>query len=64
MTEWDPSSHVQAYEMWLKAVLSDGGEDCRDLCQLADEPLVEGMLVGKPENLLTRNGRMEVRFEL
>jgi len=60
VTEWDPSSHSEAYKMWLEAVLSDGGEDCKELCQLANEPLVEGMLVGKPENLLTRKDRIKL----
>ena len=35
------------------AILADGGEGCRKLCELSGEPLIEGMLVGKPENLLT-----------
>jgi amidase len=44
--EWDISSHAAAYEMWLKAILADGGKRIRDMCAQSDEPLVEGMLVG------------------
>jgi amidase len=58
--EWDSSSHVEGYNMWLEAVLADGGEDCRRLCELANEPLVKGMLVGLPENILTHMERREV----
>lgn len=46
--------------MWLEAVLADGGDDCKELCQLANEPLVEGMLVGHPENRLSVAERREV----
>lgn len=58
--EWDPTSHVAGYEMWLEAVLADGGEGCKQLCSLANEPLVEGMLVGKAENLLSFDQRVDV----
>ncbi|KAH8695242.1 putative acetamidase [Talaromyces proteolyticus] len=51
--EWDASSHSYAYDLWERAILADGGEGCRKLCELSGEPLIEGMLVGKPENLLT-----------
>ncbi|RAO65108.1 uncharacterized protein BHQ10_001120 [Talaromyces amestolkiae] len=51
--EWDASSHAHAYQLWEKAILSDGGEACRILCELSGEPLIEGMLVGKPHNKLT-----------
>ncbi|KAM0505893.1 hypothetical protein ACHAQF_002999 [Verticillium nonalfalfae] len=36
-----------------EAILSDGGLACKKLCDMSGEPLIEGMLVGKPENLLT-----------
>jgi amidase len=58
--EWDASSHTEGYSLWLEAVLADGGEDCRTLCELAGEPLVEGMLVGLPEHTLTVMQRREV----
>jgi amidase len=58
--DWDTKGHAEAYAMWLEAVLADGGEDCRQLCLLANEPLVEGMLVGKPENTLSVSQRRDV----
>ncbi|CAI7670333.1 unnamed protein product [Penicillium discolor] len=51
--EWDASSHSYAYELWAKAIFSDGGEGCRRQIEKTGEPLVEGMLVGKPEDTLT-----------
>lgn len=52
--EWDSSSHRHAYyDLWLKAVLADGGQRCADLCKLVDEPLIPGMLVGKTEDILS-----------
>ena len=54
VVEWDSSSHRSAYfDLWLKAVLADGGQRCADLCKLVDEPLIPGMLVGKPEDILS-----------
>jgi len=51
--EWDCSTHKHAYyELWLKAVLADGGQRCADLCKIANEPLIEGMIVGTPDTLL------------
>ncbi|KAJ5711670.1 hypothetical protein N7488_005826 [Penicillium malachiteum] len=51
--EWDPSSHKYAYELWEKAILSDGGEGCRKKTDMTGEPLIEGMLVGKEKDILT-----------
>ncbi|KAJ5289103.1 hypothetical protein N7478_002133 [Penicillium angulare] len=51
--EWDTSSHKYAYELWEKAILSDGGEGCQKKIGMTGEPLIEGMLVGKPEHILT-----------
>ncbi|KAI9040166.1 putative acetamidase [Aspergillus affinis] len=51
--EWDASSHGHAYSLWLKAVLSDGGEGCRKKTELSGEPLIPGMLVGNETDLLT-----------
>lgn len=51
--EWDASSHGYAYDLWEKAILSDGGELCRKRIESTGEPLVEGMLVGTSEHILT-----------
>ncbi|KAJ5220315.1 Amidase [Penicillium chermesinum] len=51
--EWDASSHAHAYQLWEKAILSDGGAGCRRMIELTGEPLIEGMLVGKEKDLLT-----------
>jgi amidase len=59
--EWDVSSHAEGYSMWLKSVLADGGQECADLCRLVNEPLIEGMLVGTPEDILSVSERKEVR---
>ena len=54
VVEWDSSMHRYGYyELWLKAVLADGGQRCADLCKLVDEPLIEGMLVGQPQDILS-----------
>ena len=50
---WDATSHYSAYyDLWLKAILADGGQRCADLCKLVGEPLIEGMLVGQPKDTL------------
>jgi amidase len=64
VVEWDAKSHIPSYEMWLEAVLADGGGDCKALCEMHNEPLIEGMLVGKPENELTVMGRRQVVFPI
>ncbi|KAF7714838.1 Uncharacterized protein PECH_000033 [Penicillium ucsense] len=51
--EWDPSSHAYAYQLWEKAILSDGGEGCRKKIEMTGEPLIEGMLVGTEKDILT-----------
>ncbi|KAJ5884938.1 hypothetical protein N7495_009448 [Penicillium taxi] len=51
--EWDSSSHKNAYEIWEKAILSDGGEGVRKKTELTGEPLIEGMLVGSKKDILT-----------
>ncbi|KIW72563.1 hypothetical protein PV04_00745 [Phialophora macrospora] len=51
--EWDASSHGYCYQLWEKAILSDGGEACRKLCEMSGEPLVQGMLVGTEKDLMT-----------
>ena len=59
--EWDASSHSYAYDLWAKAIFSDGGEGCRRQIEKTGEPLVEGMLVGKPEDTLTTSQTHQVR---
>ncbi|KAJ5565949.1 Amidase [Penicillium sp. DV-2018c] len=51
--DWDASSHHHAYKLWEKGIFSDGGEGCRKKTEATGEPLIEGMLVGKPEDELT-----------
>lgn len=60
VVEWDTSLHVKGLELWLKAVLADGGAECERLCKLVDEPLIPGMLVGQLENRLSQLERQEV----
>lgn len=59
--EWDASSHEYAYELWEKAILSDGGEGCRKKIEMTGEPLVEGMLVGTEKDILTTSETHQVR---
>ncbi|KAF3390541.1 Acetamidase [Penicillium rolfsii] len=51
--EWDSTSHGYAYQLWEKAILSDGGEGCRKKIEMTGEPLIEGMLVGTEKDILT-----------
>ncbi|KXT09956.1 hypothetical protein AC579_10268 [Pseudocercospora musae] len=54
MIEWDTTTHKDAYyNLWQKAVLADGGRRCQLLCDKAGQPLIRGMLVGKPEDELS-----------
>ncbi|VUC24526.1 unnamed protein product [Clonostachys rosea] len=53
VSEWDTSSHNYAWDLWKKGVMSDGGLGCKRLCDMSGEPLVEGMLVGTSEDLLS-----------
>jgi amidase len=65
VVEWDCTSHHSAfYDLWLKAILADGGKRCADLCKLVDEPLIPGMLVGKPEDYLTLEQRQELEDKI
>ncbi|KAJ5781165.1 hypothetical protein N7457_006325 [Penicillium paradoxum] len=57
--EWDPCLHVTAANLWTKGILADGGSHCRSLCEIVDEPLLEGMLVGKEVDLLSYDERGE-----
>jgi amidase len=65
VVEWDCTSHHSAfYDLWLKAICADGGKRCADLCKLVDEPLIPGMLVGKPEDYLTLEQRQELEDKI
>lgn len=61
VVEWDASGHKDAYyDLWLKAVLADGGKRFEDLIKMVDQPLIQGMLVGTPETWLDNAQRMEL----
>ncbi|KAK5095691.1 hypothetical protein LTR70_003360 [Exophiala xenobiotica] len=67
VVEWNHVAqrhHQHAYDLWLKAVLADGGERFQALCDLVDEPLIPGMLVGKAANKLDTDGRMALFDEI
>ncbi|KAJ5520848.1 hypothetical protein N7463_001301 [Penicillium fimorum] len=55
--EWDTSLHIATTNLWTKGILADGGQHCRSLCQIVDEPLIEGMIVGKETDLLAHQER-------
>lgn len=57
---WDISTHKEGQRLWLKAILADGGQKCKRLCQQADEPLVPGMLVGTDADRLSVDEANEV----
>ncbi|GIJ90666.1 hypothetical protein Asppvi_009627 [Aspergillus pseudoviridinutans] len=44
--EWSTALHTPGTNLWKKAILADGGSHCKHLCDIVDEPLIEGMLVG------------------
>ncbi|EAL85287.1 acetamidase, putative [Aspergillus fumigatus A1163] len=43
--EWNTSLHIRGTNLWKKAILADGGSHCKQLCDIVEEPLIEGMLV-------------------
>jgi amidase len=43
--------------------MSDGGLGCKRLCDMSGEPLVEGMLVGTSEDLLSTEETHQVSFK-
>ncbi|EAW20169.1 putative acetamidase [Aspergillus fischeri NRRL 181] len=51
--EWNTSLHITGTNLWKKAILADGGSHCKQLCDIVDEPLIEGMLVGTPADELS-----------
>ncbi|EER43937.1 acetamidase-A [Histoplasma capsulatum var. duboisii H88] len=61
--EWDASSHDEGINLWLKAVLADGGEDCHNMCKLVDEPLIQGMLVGEERDKLDIRQRQQLEMQ-
>ncbi|KAJ3530704.1 hypothetical protein NM208_g9207 [Fusarium decemcellulare] len=62
--EWDASSHGYAYDLWKKAVMSDGGLGCKRLCDMSGEPLVEGMLVGTSADLLNTEQTHQLQADI
>ncbi|KAJ5708478.1 hypothetical protein N7488_008279 [Penicillium malachiteum] len=63
VTEWDTSLHAPATKMWYKAILGEGGVHCRKLCEIFNEPLIEGMLVGTEQDMLTLEEREKIEQE-
>ncbi|KAJ5936640.1 hypothetical protein N7466_003090 [Penicillium verhagenii] len=61
--EWDTSLHEPATQLWYKAIRGEGGAHCRELCKLIDEPLIEGMLVGKENETLDIEEREQLERE-
>ncbi|PGH34176.1 hypothetical protein GX50_03045 [[Emmonsia] crescens] len=61
--EWNASSHDEGVNLWLKAVKADGGEDCRNMCKLANEPLIQGMLVGEERDKLDIWQRQQLEMQ-
>ncbi|KAJ5254159.1 hypothetical protein N7524_011339 [Penicillium chrysogenum] len=55
--EWDTSLHIAITNLWTKGILADGGQHCRSLCKIVDEPLIEGMVVGKETDHLSHEER-------
>ncbi|GKZ25637.1 hypothetical protein AbraIFM66951_007095 [Aspergillus brasiliensis] len=58
--EWDTSLHATGQNLWTKAILADGGQHCRYLCDIVGEPLIEGMVVGTEKDELTISEREEL----
>lgn len=64
--EWQYAnkSHREGYDLWLKAVMADGGKRFEAFRQLEDEPLIKGMLVGKAENELDIDARQTLSDQI
>lgn len=57
--------HQKAYDLWLRAVLADGGQRFTALASLPNsDPLIPGMLVGSPSTKLDVEGRMTLYDEI
>ncbi|KAF4213038.1 hypothetical protein CNMCM8980_000170 [Aspergillus fumigatiaffinis] len=61
--EWSTSLHITGTNLWKKAILADGGSHCKQLCDIVDEPLIEGMLVGTPADELSILEREQLEEE-
>ncbi|KAH8586255.1 amidase signature domain-containing protein [Bisporella sp. PMI_857] len=61
--EWDSTSHAYAYELFRKAILSDGGAACKKMCDMSGEPLIEGLFVGTSDHLLTTTETHELHAQ-
>lgn len=61
--EWNTSLHIRGTNLWKKAILADGGSHCKQLCDIVEEPLIEGMLVGTPADELSILEREKVEEE-
>lgn len=61
--EWDVSKHPYSYDLWLRGILSDGGEGARKMCAQSGEPLIKGMLVGTEKDILTTSELHQLLFE-
>lgn len=57
VVEWDTSLHVLGSNLWTKSILADGGQHCQHIRDLANEPLIEGMCVGTPNDELSTTER-------
>ncbi|KAH6980650.1 amidase signature domain-containing protein [Ilyonectria sp. MPI-CAGE-AT-0026] len=53
VTEWDATCHAAGFEIFEKAVLSDGGATAKKILDASGEPFIEGMYIGTAANLLT-----------
>ncbi|RAL03587.1 amidase signature enzyme [Aspergillus ibericus CBS 121593] len=58
--EWDTTLHSTGTNLWTKAILADGGQHCRHLCDIVGEPLIEGMIVGTEKDELSLPEREEL----
>ncbi|OJJ32066.1 hypothetical protein ASPWEDRAFT_175370 [Aspergillus wentii DTO 134E9] len=63
VVEWDATRHEPGTNLWTKAILADGGQHCKDLCNLVGEPLIEGMVVGTPDDQLSMPERESLEEE-
>ncbi|OMP85361.1 putative amidase [Diplodia seriata] len=63
VVEWDTKTHVEGIQLWFKAVLADGGKGGREIRELIDEPLIEGMVIGQEESFLDVAERQQLSME-
>ena len=65
VVDWDVESHSHGYfDLWLRAVLADGGKKCADYCKIIGEPLIPGMLVGQPKDQLNQKQRQQLADDI